>query len=277
MPFERCAGTRLLRSLHKPPALPGALTFYIVEPQKSCYNVENTAQDRLESAGKGNVCMRILLVEDEKELLQDIAKGLTLKGYAVDQADDGATGCRMVLDEEYDLVVLDLNLPGMDGFSLLKELRKSRAQTKVLILSANSELESKLSGFELGASDYMTKPFHFAELEARIRVLLNRRLIQQSSCLTHGEISLDTLNRTVEIGKALVSLTTKELAILEYFLLNPGRLITQQELIDHVWNGDTDPFSNSVRVHMSALRKKLKSRLGHDPIQTRIGEGYVLC
>lgn len=170
--------------------------------------------------------MRILLVEDETELLQDIAKGLMLKGYAVDQADNGAAGCQMALDEEYDLVVLDLNLPGMDGFSLLKELRRSRPQTKVLILSANSELDSKLSGFELGASDYMTKPFHFAELEARIRVLLNRKFIQQSSCLTHGELSLDTLSRTVTVSGEPLSLTTKELAILEYFLLNPGRLIS---------------------------------------------------
>ena len=146
-----------------------------------------------------------------------------------------------------------------------------------MILSANSELDSKLSGFELGASDYLTKPFHFAELEARIRVLLNRKFIQQSSCLTYQGISLNTLNRTIEINGAPVSLTTKEFSILEYFLLNQGRLITQQELIDHVWNGDADPFSNSIRVHLSALRKKLKNALGHDPIQTKIGEGYRLC
>ena len=221
--------------------------------------------------------MRILIVEDERELLQDIAKGLTLKGYAVDQADNGTLGCQMAIDESYDLIVLDLNLPGMDGFSLLKELRQERPQTKVLILSANSELDSKLSGFELGASDYLTKPFHFAELEARIRVLLNRKFVQQSNCLTYEALSLNTLNRTVEVNGLPVALTTKECSILEYFLLNQGRLITQQELIEHVWNGDADPFSNSVRVHLSALRKKLKGALGHDPIQTRIGEGYLLC
>lgn len=199
--------------------------------------------------------MRILIVEDERELLQDIAKGLTLKGYAVDQADNGTLGCQMAIDEAYDLIVLDLNLPGMDGFSLLKELRQERPQTKVLILSANSELDSKLSGFELGASDYLTKPFHFAELEARIRVLLNRKFVQQSNCLTYEALSLNTLNRTVEVNGLPVALTTKECSILEYFLLNQGRLITQQELIEHVWNGDADPFSNSVRVHLSALRK----------------------
>ena len=221
--------------------------------------------------------MRILIVEDERELLQDIAKGLTLKGYAVDQVDNGTLGCQMAIDEAYDLIVLDLNLPGMDGFSLLKELRQERPQTKVLILSANSELDSKLSGFELGASDYLTKPFHFAELEARIRVLLNRKFVQQSNCLTYETLSLNTLNRTAEANGLPVALTTKECSILEYFLLNQGRLITQQELIEHVWNGDADPFSNSVRVHLSALRKKLKGALGRDPIQTRIGEGYLLC
>ncbi|MBS5450069.1 MAG: response regulator transcription factor [Coriobacteriia bacterium] len=221
--------------------------------------------------------MRILIVEDEIELLQDIAKGLSLKGYAVDRAVNGKIGYQMAVDEEYDVIVLDLNLPEMDGLSVLRELQKENRQAKVLILSANSELDSKLSGFELGASDYLTKPFHFAELEARIRVLLNREFVQQPSCLTYKEISLNTMSRAAEIDGRPVDLTAKELSILEYFLLNQGRLITQQELIDHVWNGDADPFSNSVRVHLSALRKKLKAVLGHDPIQTKIGEGYRLC
>ena len=221
--------------------------------------------------------MRILIIEDEQELLQDIAKGLTLKGYAVDGANDGQVGCQMALDEAYDLIVLDLNLPGMDGFTILKEVRQEQPQTKVLILTANSELDSKLSGFELGASDYLTKPFHFAELEARIRVLLNRQFIQRANCLTYEGISLNTLSRTLQIKEESVELTAKELAILEYFLLNQGRLITQQELVEHVWDGNADPFSNSIRVHLSALRKKLKSKLGHDPIQTKIGEGYRLC
>lgn len=221
--------------------------------------------------------MRILVIEDERELLQDISKGLSLKGYAVDQADNGRIGCQMAVDEEYDLIILDLNLPERDGFSILQELRQEQSKTKVLILSANSELDSKLSGFELGASDYLTKPFHFAELEARIRVLLNRKFIQESHDLIHGSIRLNTLDRTAEIDGVPVSFTAKEYGILEYFLLHQERLITQQELITHVWNGDADPFSNSIRVHLSALRKKLKTALGYDPIQTKIGEGYRLC
>lgn len=220
--------------------------------------------------------MRILIIEDERELLQDLTKGLTLKGYAVDQADSGKIGYQMAVDEEYDLIILDLNLPEMDGFSILREFQQERFQTKVLILSANSELDSKLSGFELGASDYLTKPFHFAELEARVRVLLNRKFVQQSNCLTYQSLSLNMMNRTAQVNGNPAEFTAKEFAILEYFLLNQGRLITQQELIDHVWNGDANPFSNSIRVHLSALRKKLKALLGSDPIQTKIGEGYLL-
>lgn len=220
--------------------------------------------------------MRLLIVEDETELLQDLSKGLELKGYAVDSAADGELGYQMAADENYDLIILDLNLPGMSGFELLKKVRAEKPDIKILILSANSQLESKLAGFELGASDYLTKPFHFAELEARIRVLLNRQFVQQTSVLRHKGISLDTLKRSAYAGEELIELTSKELAILEYFLLCQGRLITQQELIDHVWSGDADPFSNSIRVHLSALRKKLKTALGSDPIQTKIGEGYIL-
>lgn len=220
--------------------------------------------------------MRILIVEDEPDLLSDLSKGLTLKGYAVDQAETGTAGCRMAIDEDYDLVILDLNLPGMNGLQLLSALKEEKPHMKVLILSANHHLETKLSGFNLGASDYLTKPFHFEELEARIRVLLNRQFIQQTTILTYDTLSLDTLKRIAAVNGDLLSLTAKEMAILEYFLLNRGCLITQQEIIEHVWNGDSDPFSNSIRVHLSAMRKKIKAALGYDPIQTKIGEGYIL-
>lgn len=220
--------------------------------------------------------MRILLIEDEPELLHDLARGLALKGYAVDEAADGAEGLQRALDEDYDLVVLDLNLPGMDGLRVLSELRAVKPQAKALILSANHHLETKLSGFALGASDYLTKPFHFEELEARIRVLINRQFVQQTTTLTYRDLSLDTLKRQAHACGEPLSLTAKEMGILEYFLLNQGRLVTQQDIVDHVWDGDANPFSNSVRVHLSALRKKLKAALGADPIRTKIGEGYLL-
>ena len=220
--------------------------------------------------------MRILLIEDEPELLHDLARGLALKGYAVDEAADGAEGLQRALDEDYDLVVLDLNLPGMDGLRVLSELRAVKPQAKALILSANHHLETKLSGFALGASDYLTKPFHFEELEARIRVLINRQFVQQTTTLTYRYLSLDTLKRQANVCGEPLPLTAKEMGILEYFLLNQGRLVTQQDIVDHVWDGDANPFSNSVRVHLSALRKKLKAALGADPIRTKIGEGYLL-
>lgn len=220
--------------------------------------------------------MRILLVEDEPDLLRDLSHGLTLKGYAVDTADNGTDAYLAAFDEDYDLIVLDLNLPGMSGLALLSALKQEKPQARVLILSANHSLDTKLSGFDLGASDYLTKPFHFEELEARIRVLLHRSFLQQCSTLHYGTLSVDTLRRTAHIQNQPLVLTAKELAILEYLLLNRGRLITHQELIEHIWNGDANPMSNAIRVHLSALRKKLRQALGHDPIQTKIGEGYVL-
>lgn len=219
--------------------------------------------------------MRILIIEDELDLLRDLSRGLELKGYAVDQAETGSIGFQMAMDEDYDLIVLDLNLPGMSGLEVLSRLRTEKPEIKILILSANHHLETKLTGFELGASDYLTKPFHFEELEARIRVLLNRKFIQQSNLLRYHDLSMDTLKRQVTVKGEPLPLTAKEMAILEYFLLNRERLISQQEIIEHVWNGDSDPFSNSIRVHLSALRKKLKSALGADPIRTKIGEGYI--
>lgn len=220
--------------------------------------------------------MRILVIEDEIDLLCDLCKGLKLKGYAVDQAETGAKGYQLAVDENYDLIVLDLNLPEMSGLQILSKLKAEKPQTKVLILSANHHLETKLSGFRLGASDYLTKPFHFEELEARIRVLLNRQFIQQTNILNYRSLSMDTLKRTVTVNEEIIHLTAKEMSILEYFLLHEGCLITQQEIIEHVWNRDSDPFSNSIRVHLSAMRKKLKATLGYDPIQTKIGEGYIL-
>lgn len=220
--------------------------------------------------------MRILVIEDEAALLQDLCKGLRIKGYAVDSAENGRKGYQMAMDEEYDLIILDLNLPEMDGLELLSRLKKEKRQIKVLILTANHQLETKLSGFESGASDYLTKPFHFEELEARIRILLNRQFIQQTTRLEYHELCMDTLKRTVIVKRQELHLTAKEFAILEYFLLHEGCLITQQDIIDHVWDGDSDPFSNSIRVHLSALRKKVKNALGYDPIKTKIGEGYIL-
>lgn len=220
--------------------------------------------------------MRILIVEDEIDLCDSIAEGLQIDGYAVDTCNDGKAAFELITTEIYDLIVLDLNLPGMDGIDILKEVRKTHKDIKVLILSARSSIADKVLGLDVGANDYLAKPFAFEELEARIRSLLRRTFIQENTVLTWETLSLDTVGRTAYVNDVIILLTRKELALLEYFLLNQSKVISQEELMEHVWNMEADSFSNAVRVHIASLRKKLKAIMGYDPIATKIGEGYYL-
>ncbi len=220
--------------------------------------------------------MRLLVVEDEKDLCDTIAKVLYDSGYEVDTCYDGEEALDYILTEEYDLIVLDLNLPGMDGMDILKELRQKNEETKVLILSARSQIADKVEGLDAGANDYMEKPFHLQELEARIRSLTRRKFVQKDVCLQCGDISFNTRERAAYAKGEMVSLTRKENGILEYLLLNQGRPVSQEELIEHVWDASVDSFSGSIRVHMSSLRKKLKAVLGYDPIVNKVGEGYKI-
>lgn len=220
--------------------------------------------------------MRLLIVEDEKNLCDTIAKNLYGAGYEVDTSYDGDDALDCILSEDYDLIVLDLNLPGTDGMDILKELRKKNEETKVIILSAKSQIADKVAGLDAGANDYLEKPFHLQELDARIRSLTRRKFVQKDVCLHCGEIKFDTKKREAYAKDKPVSLTRKENGILEYLLLNQGRPISQEELIEHVWDASVDSFSGSIRVHMSSLRKKLKAILGYDPIINKIGEGYKI-
>lgn len=220
--------------------------------------------------------MRILVVEDETDLQEAIVEGLRMDGYAVDGCDDGAEAYELIYVENYDLVILDLNLPGMDGLEVLKKIRKEKQDLKILILSARSSVSDVVKGLDSGANDYLAKPFDFEELEARIRCLLRRKFVQESISLQCGEIKMDLSARKANIlGKELL-LTKKEFALLEYFMMNQGRVISQEELIDHVWDAEADSFSGAVRVHMASLRKKLRAELGFAPIVTQIGAGYLL-
>ena len=169
-----------------------------------------------------------------------------------------------------------MNLPKVDGLSVLKQLRQTDRDTRVLILSARSEVSDKVEGLDLGANDYLSKPFHLAELEARIRSLTLRQFIQQDVLLTCGSLTFDTCSRIAKAEDKELSLTRKETGILEYLLANQGRPVSQEELIEHVWDNSVDVFSNSIRVHISALRKKLRESLGFDPIRNKIGEGYLI-
>ncbi len=220
--------------------------------------------------------MHILVIEDERSLCETIVRSLRRLAYSVDFCYDGNKAIELLFAERYDLVLLDLNLPGADGMTVLRTLRQTDRDTKVLILSARSEVADKVEGLDAGANDYLSKPFHLDELEARIRSLTRRQFTQNDLILTCGRVAFDTKSRTATTDGQALTLTRKEIGILEYLLLNQGRPVSQEELIDHVWDNSVDNFSNSIRVHISALRKKLRAALGYDPIRNRIGEGYVM-
>lgn len=220
--------------------------------------------------------MRILIVEDEKELRLSLLEGLTIKGYAVDSCEDGEIADEMIFSGDYDLILLDLNLPKLDGLSLLQNIRKHNKTVNIIILTARIAVEDRVKGLDLGANDYLTKPFHFAELDARIRSLLRRKTLQNDLKINCCGITFDTQSRKTSINGNEVSFTNKETALFEYFMLNKNCVITLQQLIEHVWDNSVDEFSNSVRVHISSLRRKLKEQLGFDPIENQIGKGYLL-
>ena len=220
--------------------------------------------------------MRLLLIEDEPTLRESVAKKLRRSGYEMDDCGDGETALELLAAERYDLVLLDLNLPKVNGMTVLRTLRKTDLETPVLILSARSEISDKVEGLDAGANDYLAKPFHLAELEARIRSLTLRQFTQQDVLLSCGALTFDTRSRTAAVNGQTLTLTRKETGILEYLMVHQGRPVSQEELMDHVWDNSVDSFSNSIRVHISALRKKLRAVLGYDPIRNRIGEGYLM-
>lgn len=220
--------------------------------------------------------MKILIIEDEKTLNDTISLSLKKEGFEVQSALKGDEALDLVGVEVYDLIILDLNLPNIDGMDILRYLREFDNETKLLILSARSQIEDKVKGLDAGANDFLQKPFHLAELKARVRSLTRRNFIQNNSKIILGDLLFDSKKREIFVKKKPLKLTRKELGILEYLLLNQGRPISQEELIDHVWDGDVDLMSNSVRVHMSSLRKKLKSKLSYDPIENRVGIGYLI-
>ena len=220
--------------------------------------------------------MHLLVVEDERALCDTIGRSLRRLAYSVDFCYDGDKALELLGVERYDLVLLDLNLPGRDGMTVLRTLRQTDRETKVLILSARSEVEDKVDGLDAGANDYLAKPFHLAELEARIRSLTLRQFTQPDVLLTCGDLTFDTRARVAFVNGQALTLTRKETGILEYLMVHRGRPVSQEELMDHVWDNSVDNFSNSIRVHISALRKKLRAALGHDPIRNRIGEGYLM-
>lgn len=220
--------------------------------------------------------MRILIVEDEIDLLEAIAEGLRIDGYAVDTSDDGLEGLELSIANYYDLIILDLNLPNIDGLDILKNIRSKDKLTKILILTARSSIEDRVKGLDLGANDYLIKPFHFDELEARIRCLLRIKFIQEDEELNFKNLKINTKSRKTYIDNSEIKLTKKEFSILEYLMKNINKTISQEELIEHVWDNSVDMFSNSVRVHINSLRKKLRVKLDEDIIKNIVGVGYII-
>lgn len=221
--------------------------------------------------------MKLLIIEDEVDLARMLQKGLQKRGYVVDMAHDGLEGLETACINDYDAIVLDLNLPTLDGLDVLERLRAEKPDSRVLILSARSEIEDRVKGLELGASDYLPKPFDFRELEARIGVLLRREFVQKDTAL-HGrgiKLMLNEKRAASEAGD-LIPLAPREYAILEYMMLHSDRTISAEELIEHVWSSDADYFSASVKVHISSLRRKLRAAVGDEVIQTVRGRGYII-
>lgn len=220
--------------------------------------------------------MKILIIEDDLDLSAILKKGFIKKGYQVDVAIDGEVGDELAFINDYDLIILDLNLPNMDGIDILKNIRNEKPQQRVLILSARASVEDKIVGLDLGANDYMEKPFDFRELEARVRNLLRKDFSQNNSVLKTKNLEFDTRSKLVKCKDIQLLLPPKELAILEYLLHNCGRVVSSEEIIEHVWDSEVDLFSASIKSHLSRLRKKLFDCCGDEIIVTIRGSGYLI-
>jgi heavy metal response regulator len=220
--------------------------------------------------------MRILVVEDEKKVASFIRKGLMEELYVVDVAHDGDEGLRMARETDYDAVILDIMLPKRDGFSVVKELRASGSTSPVLMLTARGTMQDRVTGLDLGADDYLPKPFHFEELAARVRSLLRRSGVEKSTTLTCGDLSLDTVTHRAYRATREIALTTKEYSLLEYLMRNKDRVLSRSLITQHVWSYSFDTESNIIDVYVKRLRKKLNDESEQKLIRSVRGVGYIM-
>jgi len=220
--------------------------------------------------------MRVLLIEDERKVADFIARGLRAERLAVDVSYDGTTGWQMASTVDYDLIILDLMLPGLTGNELLRRLRGQKDSTAVLVLTARDGTRDKVENFEAGADDYLTKPFAFAELLVRVRALLRRPPAQHNHILRVGDLEVDRLTHQVKRGGKRIELTSKEYALLEYMTANAGRVLSRTMIVEHVWDESFENLTNIVDVYVKHLRTKVDDLFSTKLIRTVRGVGYVL-
>lgn len=220
--------------------------------------------------------MRILLVEDEPSAATMLAKGLREEAYAVDIAPDGETALAQAFDNDYDLIVLDIVLPGKDGFKVCRELRANGLTAPVLMLTARDAVEDRIEGLDSGADDYLPKPFDFDELLARVRALLRRKSALYPEVISVADLSIHTRTRQVIRAGDNIDLTAKEYALLEYLVRRAGEVVSRADIAEHVWDESYDPFSKVIEVFIQRLRRKVDEGQPLKLIHTRRGEGYML-
>jgi two-component system response regulator PhoP len=218
--------------------------------------------------------MRILIVEDDSRLLTQLDMLLQQNGYSVDLADDGAKALFLLREHTYDLAIIDIGLPVIDGFEVIQKARKNDVSCPILILTARDRWQEKVEGLDAGADDYLTKPFHNEELLARINALIRRAAGQAHPTIEKGPISLDTLSEEVTVNGQYIELTAYEYKVLEYLLLNPQKVISKTELTEHIYDQDFDLDSNVIEVFVGRLRKKIDPDGSINPIETLRGRGY---
>ncbi|HZR31391.1 MAG TPA: response regulator transcription factor [Terriglobales bacterium] len=220
--------------------------------------------------------MRVLLIEDEAKVSSFVSRGLTAERFAVDVARDGKTGLELAQTYEYDMIILDLMLPGLPGTEVLRQVRRTNSKVPVLVLTARDAIQDKVENFEAGADDYLTKPFAFAELLVRVKALLRRGPVNRSSVIRLDNLELDRLSQQVKRAGRRIELTSKEYSLLEYMMSNAGRVLSRTMIIEHVWDRSFDGITNIVDVYVRHLRNKVDELHDRKLIRTVRGVGYVI-